>query len=107
MEQIEVLKGPASVLYGEIEPGGLINLVTKKPTSEPFYKIKGQFGNRTFISPSIDLSGPLTADRNLLYRLNALYRTSEDIQDVDRNIERFYISPVLTWKIGDRSLRSH
>lgn len=103
LEQIEVLKGPASVLYGEIEPGGLINLVTKKPTSEPFYKIEGQFGNRTFISPSIDLSGPLTADRNLLYRLNALYRTSEDIQDVDRNIERFYISPVLTWKIGDRT----
>lgn len=103
LERIEVLKGPASVLYGEIEPGGLINLVTKKPTSEPFYKIEGQFGNRTFISPSLDISGPLTSDGNLLYRLNALYRTSEDIQDVDRNIERFYISPVLTWKIGDRT----
>lgn len=103
LERIEVLKGPASVLYGESEPGGLINLVTKKPTSTPFYDAQVQFGNRSFISPSIDLSGPLTDDGNLLYRLNALYRSSDDIQDVDRNIERFYIAPVVTWKISDRT----
>ena len=103
LERVEVLKGPASVLYGETEPGGLINLVTKKPTSTPFYEIQAQFGNRSFISPSIDLSGPLTTDGKLLYRLNALYRSSDDIQDVNQNIERFYISPVLTWKLGDRT----
>jgi iron complex outermembrane recepter protein len=103
LERVEVLKGPASVLYGEIEPGGLINLVTKKPTSTPFYEIEAQFGNRSFISPSIDLSGPLTTDGKLLYRLNALYRSSDDIQDVDSNIERFFISPVVTWKINDRT----
>lgn len=103
LERIEVLKGPASILYGELEPGGLINLVTKRPTSTPFYEIQGQFGNRSFISPSLDFSGPLTADGNLLYRLNTLYRSSDDIQDVDSNIERFYISPVVTWRIGDRT----
>ncbi|WP_186375972.1 TonB-dependent siderophore receptor [Hyella patelloides] len=103
LERIEVLKGPASVLFGEIEPGGLINLVTKKPTAEPFYQIETQFGNRSFISPSIDFSGPLTEDGKVLYRLNALYRSSDDIQDVDENIERFYISPVVTWKISDRT----
>lgn len=103
LERIEVLKGPASVLYGEIEPGGLINLVTEKPTSTPFYEIQTQFGNRNFISPSIDFSGPLTADGNLLYRLNALYRTSDDIQNVDQDTERFFISPVVTWRIGDRT----
>ena len=100
LEQVEVLKGPASVLFGEIEPGGLINLVTKKPTAEPFYKIETQFGNRNFISPSIDFSAPLTEDGKVRYRLNALYRSSDDIQDVDENIERFYISPVVTWQIG-------
>ncbi|MGV2831146.1 TonB-dependent siderophore receptor [Myxosarcina sp. GI1(2024)] len=103
LERVEVLKGPASVLYGEIEPGGLINIVTEKPTSEPFYEIQTQFGNRDFFSPSIDFSGPLTEDGNLLYRLNALYRSSDDIQDVDEDIERFFISPVVTWKIGDRT----
>ena len=100
LERVEILKGPASVLFGEIEPGGLINLVTKKPTAEPFYKIETQFGNRNFISPSIDFSAPLTEDGKVRYRLNALYRSSDDIQDVDENIERFYISPVVTWQIG-------
>jgi iron complex outermembrane receptor protein len=103
LEQVEVLKGPASVLYGEIEPGGLINLVTKQPTSEPFYQLETQFGNRNFISPSLDISGPLTKDGDVLYRLNTLYRSSDDIQNVDRNIERFYLSPVVTWKISDRT----
>ena len=102
LEQVEILKGPASVLFGEIEPGGLINLVTKKPTAEPFYNIETQFGNRNFISPSIDFSAPLTED-GIRYRLNALYRSSDDIQDVDENIERFYISPVVTWQIGDNT----
>ena len=100
LERIEVLKGPASVLFGEIEPGGLINLVTKKPTAEPFYQVEAQFGNRNFISPSIDFSAPLTEDGKVRYRLNALYRSSDDIQDVDENIERFFISPVVTWEIG-------
>ncbi|MEY2831537.1 MAG: hypothetical protein RLZZ574_795 [Cyanobacteriota bacterium] len=103
LERVEVLKGPASVLYGEIEPGGLINLVTKKPTPEPFYQFETQFGSRNFISPSLDISGLLTEDGDVLYRLNTLYRSSDDLQDVDQNIERFYISPVVTWKIGDRT----
>ncbi|MGL5075525.1 MAG: TonB-dependent receptor plug domain-containing protein, partial [Waterburya sp.] len=103
LERVEVLKGPASVLYGEIEPGGLINLVTKKPTPEPFYQFEAQFGSRNFISPSLDISGPLTKDGDVLYRLNTLYRSSDDLQDVDQNIERFYISPVVTWKISDRT----
>ena len=103
LERVEVLKGPSSVLFGEIEPGGLINLVTKKPTGETFYRVETQFGNRSLISPSIDFSAPLTADGDVSYRLNALYRSSDDIQDVDENIERFFISPVVTWKIGENT----
>ena len=45
LERIEVLKGPASILYGEIQPGGLINLVSKKPLAEPFYEAELQVGN--------------------------------------------------------------
>lgn len=103
IEQVEVLKGPASILYGEIQPGGVINLVTKRPLSEPFYKLQAQFGNRDLIRPSVDLSGPLTPDGKLLYRLNALYQRSDEIQDFDTDIERFFISPVLTWEINDRT----
>jgi iron complex outermembrane recepter protein len=39
IEQVEVLKGPASVLFGALEPGGVINYVTRKPLAEPYYKI--------------------------------------------------------------------
>ncbi|MEA5552702.1 TonB-dependent siderophore receptor [Anabaena cylindrica UHCC 0172] len=103
LQQIEILKGPASVLYGDIQPGGVINLVTKKPLSEPFYEIQTQFGSRGLFRPSIDVSGPLTTDGNLLYRLNALYQTSESFQNVDNNVNRFFISPVLSWKISDNT----
>ncbi|MEM8675384.1 MAG: TonB-dependent siderophore receptor [Cyanobacteria bacterium P01_G01_bin.67] len=103
LEQIEVLKGPAAVLLGEIQPGGVINLVSKRPLSEPYYDIQAQFGNRNLFRPSIDISGPLTLDGNLLYRLNAVYQSGDEIQDFETDIERFFISPVITWKISDRT----
>ena len=103
LEQIEVLKGPAAILFGEIQPGGVINLVSKRPLSEAYYDIQAQFGNRDLIRPSIDISGPLTSDGSLLYRLNAVYQSSDEIQDFDTDIERFFISPVITWKISDRT----
>ncbi|MEM6840514.1 MAG: TonB-dependent receptor, partial [Cyanobacteria bacterium P01_C01_bin.120] len=101
LETVEVLKGPASILFGSLEPGGVINLVSKQPLSEPFYNLELQGGNREFISPSIDLSGPLTADGRLLYRLNALYRNEESFQDFDTDIERFFVAPTLSWQISD------
>jgi iron complex outermembrane recepter protein len=103
LERVEVLKGPATVFYGDAEPGGLINLVTKKPLAEPYYNLEFQLGNRDFYSPSIDLSGPLTEDGNLLYRFNALYRTEESFLDLEDSFDRFFIAPVVTWQIGDRT----
>ncbi|WP_299486210.1 TonB-dependent receptor plug domain-containing protein, partial [Acaryochloris sp. IP29b_bin.137] len=93
LERVEVLKGPASVLFGQSEPGGLINLVRKKPLSEPFYKLQIQGGNRGFVSPSVDLSGPLDKDGNLLYRLNALYRREDSFRDYTTSFDRFFVGP--------------
>ena len=103
LERIEVLKGPASILYGEVNPGGVINLVSKKPLAEPFYEAELELGNHNFVQPRIDLSGPLTSNGSLLYRLNALYQNEDDFRDFDQNNERFFISPALTWKIGERT----
>jgi iron complex outermembrane receptor protein len=103
LERVEVLKGPATVVSGAAEPGGLINLVTKKPLAEPYYNLEFQLGNRNFYSPSIDLSGPLTEDGSLLYRFNALYRTEESFLDLEDSFDRFFIAPVITWQIGDRT----
>ncbi|NJL42773.1 MAG: TonB-dependent receptor plug domain-containing protein [Pseudanabaena sp. SU_2_4] len=103
LEQIEVIKGPSSVLYGQNEPGGLINLVTKQPLSKPFYDLQFQAGNFGLIRPSLDLTGPLDADGNLLYRLNLAYQRSNGFRDFQTDNERFFVAPVLKWKIK----RSH
>lgn len=103
LERIEVLKGPASVLYGEIEPGGIINLVSKKPLAQPFYETELQVGSRELIRPRIDLTGPLTTDGRLLYRLNALYQHEQSFRDFETDINRFAVAPVLHWKVGDRT----
>ncbi|RCJ41936.1 ferrichrome-iron receptor [Nostoc minutum NIES-26] len=103
IERIEVLKGPASVLYGEIQPGGIINVVTKKPLSEPFYEAELQFGNYSLIRPRIDLSGPLSTDGKEFYRLNLAYLNSDGFRDFDQNFEQFFLAPALTWKFSDRT----
>ncbi|UBF26358.1 TonB-dependent siderophore receptor [Kovacikia minuta CCNUW1] len=100
IERIEVLKGPASVLYGQFEPGGVVNYVTKKPLSEPYYFAEFTAGSFSTYRPSIDLSGPLNTDKTLLYRLNAAYESSGSFIDfVDQ--KQFSIAPSLTYKIGD------
>ena len=103
LESVEILKGPASVLYGEIEPGGLINLVSKQPLAEPVYDLQLQLGNRGLFRPSIDFTGALTESGNLQYRINALYRTEESFRDYDDNFDRFFIAPTLAWQISNKT----
>lgn len=100
LERVEVLKGPASILYGEIQPGGLINLVSKKPLAEPFYEAELQVGNWGFVRPRIDISELLTDDGRLRYRLNALYRRGDSFRGFDQEDKRFFIAPVLSWNIS-------
>ncbi|MFQ4144466.1 TonB-dependent receptor [Chlorogloeopsis sp. ULAP02] len=103
IETIEVLKGPASILYGDIEPGGLINVVNKKPLPDPFYAAEVQVGSDGFFAPRIDISESLTDDRNLLARLNALYRRDDGFRGYTQPNERLFVAPTLTWKISDRT----
>jgi iron complex outermembrane recepter protein len=103
VERVEVLKGPASVLYGNLEPGGVINFVTEMPLSDPYYSAELELGNYGFVRPSIDFSGPLNDDGTLLYRLNAAYLNEDGFRDFNRATERYFIAPVLTWQISDRT----
>lgn len=102
IEQIEVLKGPASVLYGNVEPGGVINVVTKQPLADPFYNANLSIGNYSFYRPSFDLSGSLTPDQKLRYRLNVAYENAGSFRDFV-NSERVFVAPVLAWRIGNRT----
>ncbi|MEH2084047.1 MAG: TonB-dependent receptor [Nostoc sp.] len=97
IERVEVLKGPASVLYGQLEPGGIVNYVTKQPLSNPYYAAEFTAGSFSFYRGSIDFSGPLTNDKKLLYRLNIAYENSGSFRDfLDYDI--FSVTPVITYK---------
>ncbi|MEM8611829.1 MAG: TonB-dependent siderophore receptor [Cyanobacteria bacterium P01_H01_bin.105] len=101
LEQIEVLKGPASILYGEIQPGGVINLVTKRPTAEPMYNLELQVGSRSFFRPQIDISEQ--AASNVRYRLNFLLERDDGFRGFDQEIDREFVAPVVTWDISDNT----
>jgi len=99
LERIEVLKGPASVLYGQVAPGGVVNLVSKRPRPEAHYELGYTAGSFGFHEVTADLGGPITADRSLLYRVTGLYLNRDDFVDfVDK--ERIYIAPALTLRLG-------
>ncbi|MEP6516842.1 TonB-dependent siderophore receptor [Microcoleus vaginatus] len=100
VERVEVLKGPASVLFGQGNPGGTINTVTKQPLREPFYEFNATVGNYDFYQGAIDLSGPLDNRGNVLYRLNTSYRSAGSSIDLIEN-KNFQIAPVLSWAISD------
>jgi iron complex outermembrane receptor protein len=103
VERIEVLKGPASVLYGQTDPGGVINLVTKQPLEDPYYSFNLQAGSFGFFRPTIDLSGPLDAQGNILYRLNLAYQQEKGFRQFDTESERYFLAPIITWKLGERT----
>ncbi|WP_298913391.1 TonB-dependent siderophore receptor [uncultured Nostoc sp.] len=97
IERVEVLKGPASVLYGNGSPGGVYNLITKQPLSTPYYSIQGNVGSYSLYKSSIDFTGPLTTDKKLLYRFNADYENSGSyINHV--YAERTFFAPVISWQ---------
>ncbi|NJK51695.1 MAG: TonB-dependent siderophore receptor [Leptolyngbyaceae cyanobacterium SU_3_3] len=95
IERVEVLKGPASVLFGAIETGGIVNTVTRQPLSEPYYRLEFQAGNRNFYQPIIDFSGPLTTDKKVLYRLIAGYETQDGFKEFTGS-EQYSIAPSIT-----------
>ncbi|MEH2286527.1 TonB-dependent siderophore receptor [Nostoc sp.] len=99
IEQIEILKGPASVLYGQGEPGGILNIVTKQPLAEPFYAVEGTIGNFDFYRPTFDISGPLNADKTIRYRLNAAYQNSGSFVDFVKT-EQAFVAPVISFELG-------
>ena len=100
IERIEVLKGPSSVLYGQGEPGGVVNIVTKQPLTDPYYALDFTAGSFDSYRPTLDLSGPLNEDRTILYRLNLAYQNSGTFID-DIDFERYFVAPVVSAQFGE------
>lgn len=100
LESVEVLKGPAAVLFGRIEPGGLINLVTKKPRDEAYYSVEQRFGAYDFYRTEWDATGPMTGDKSLSYRFSGAYQNNKSFRDFNFN-DRVLVNPSMTWRPSD------
>lgn len=102
IERVEVLKGPASVLFGRGLPGGTVNLITKQPLSDPFYTVDATIGSYDFYRSAVDLSGPLNDSGSVLYRLNAAYKNAGSFVDFLEN-EYLLVAPVVSLAIGEKT----
>ncbi|WP_232310986.1 TonB-dependent siderophore receptor [Herbaspirillum autotrophicum] len=96
-ERIEVLRGPASVLYGQNGAGGMINVVSKRPTEEPLHELQVQFGDNSRRQIAADFSGPLDEQGKLLYRLTGLVREA-NLAGSGLPNDRVFLAPALTWR---------
>ena len=97
LERVEVIRGPASVLYGQNPPGGLINMVSKRPLEYSFNEITIQAGTDNRIQAGFDFSGPLNDQGTALYRLTGVGKKADNAVDFVEE-ERFAIAPSLTLK---------
>lgn len=95
LDRIDVLHGPASVLYGQGSPGGLVNYVSKLPTEAPYHEVMMQLGNHDYYQLGFDFSGPIDQAGTVLYRVTGLGRTAET-QVSDIKDERIAIAPSVT-----------
>ncbi|GGD15465.1 TonB-dependent siderophore receptor [Aureimonas glaciei] len=102
LEGISVLKGPSSVIYGGGSPGGIVNLVSKRPTEAPFREVETQIGSNNRYQASFDASGPLGGSDNVLYRITGLARDA-DTELRSASDDRIFIAPALTIRSDDRN----
>jgi iron complex outermembrane receptor protein len=96
IQQVEVLKGPASILYGRLEPGGLIELDPKQPQIAPYYSLEQQIGSYGFYRTVMDMTGPVTPDNDLLYRFVGAYENSGSFRDLE-HFDHVFLAPRLHW----------
>ncbi|VVN52177.1 Ferrichrome outer membrane transporter/phage receptor [Pseudomonas fluorescens] len=100
LERAEVIRGAASVLYGQLSPGGLINTVSKRPSQTPYHEVNLQAGQNNRKQLSADFTGPLGDSDTLSYRLTLLDRKSDTAADHIQN-DKVYVAPALTWRPND------
>ncbi|MDD2113913.1 TonB-dependent siderophore receptor [Pseudomonas asiatica] len=100
VERLEVIRGPASSLYGRGDPGGTFNVVSKQPLPESKVTLGSQFDDQGMHRATLDATGSLNQDGSLAYRLNLLGEGGESFRD-DVESERYDVAPVVSWQVND------
>ncbi|TNH08928.1 TonB-dependent siderophore receptor [Testudinibacter sp. TR-2022] len=102
VEDIEVVKGANSLLYGASQAGGTINLITKRPKTTPQGEFNLGLGNNNQRSVSADYSGLANESGSLRYRFVGQFRQEDGTQDYSK-MKHYYFAPSLTWDISDKT----
>ncbi|TGA68419.1 TonB-dependent siderophore receptor [Aliivibrio fischeri] len=102
IQQIEVFKGPTSVLYGSMPPGGMVNMIAKTPQKEKSTDVKVATGTGNLVEASIDTTGQF-GDSDFSYRFIALARQKDGQVDYTEE-ERYVIAPSVDWQVSERTL---
>ena len=100
LEKVEILKGSTALLYGNVAPGGILNMVTKMPSFKKGGEFTMQSGSYNFYKPSIDMYGPL--NHAIAYRFNGCYENSESFRNNVTRV-RYYVNPSLLFKISNKT----
>lgn len=100
VESVEVLKGPAAILYGRIEPGGMVNVVTKRPLETTSGALEQQVGSYDFYRTLWDMTGTVTHDKSLSVRFAGGYQHSGSFRDFNFT-DRKVFSPSVSWRLTD------
>jgi iron complex outermembrane receptor protein len=96
VEAVELLRGPSGALFSEGAPGGVINFITKKPQEERLARIDLSLGSWKFRRAALDLAGPLSRNKKLLYRANIGYDRSESFRN-DQDKENIFLAPSISY----------
>lgn len=102
LERAEIMRGPVSVLYGKSSPGGLLNMVSKRPTTEPLKEVQFKAGTDSLFQTGFDFSDALDDDGVYSYRLTGLARSANALQKGSEE-QRYAIAPAFTWRPDDKT----
>ncbi|MGS2741000.1 TonB-dependent siderophore receptor [Sinomicrobium sp. M5D2P17] len=102
IERVEVIKGPASATFASVDPGGSINMVTKKPLSVERKEVSISAGSFSTFMGTLDFTGPLNESKTLLYRVNGAYREARSYRDLVNN-KTILISPSFSYIPNDKT----
>jgi iron complex outermembrane recepter protein len=100
LERVEVLKGSSAILFGQVAPGGIVNMVTKQPKFHRGGEVSMRIGSYDLYKPAFDFYGPLSS--SIAYRINGTYESAGSFRDKVSS-ERYYVNPSLLFKLSERT----
>lgn len=102
LERVEVMRGPTSVLYGNSNPGGVVSMVSKRPTTEPLREIQFKMGTDNLWQTGFDFSDAIDDAGVWSYRLTGLGRSQDAQQDMAK-ASRYAVAPSFSWRPDDKT----